>query len=355
MTELEQIQSLQAQLEMRQLFRMELANLLQLSEDEFQRLILEIEKSPLFIRLYQKEGIIRRQRFPRTDISSHFLELKEELVADKGSLDVESLLQSRDDILRHIRKIGPEKFKRYFLYPELGLSKEEIARDCDLALGDVEMINSLVDELSIMSEFYHPSALSTPGLHYSKVASLERGPEGFIIGYFSPSLAQGRYHIDYERWQELNRGGTFSPSEAREINKLLRKLELINSRKDTVYHILEQIVEKQALYLESGDVRALLPFTQKELAHRIGVAPSSVSRAIRGRSVDTPWEEMPLKDFFPRPKRFRKELVKQILAQESLPDKAVRAKLEEMGVSLSRRSVASLRRELKIPPSWRRS
>jgi len=279
------------------------------------------------------------------------LQLKEEMVADKGSLDVESLLQSREDILRHIRKIGPEKFKRYFLYPEPGLSKEEIARDCDLALRDVEMIDSLVDELSIMSEFYHPSALSTAGLHYSKVASLERGPEGFIIGYFPPSLARGKYLIDYERWEELNRGGACSPSEAREIKRLLRKLELINRRKDTVYRILEQIVEKQALYLESGDVRALLPFTQKELARRIGVAPSSVSRAIGGRSVDTPWGEMPLKDFFPRPKRFRKELVKKILEQEHLPDKAVRAKLEEMGVSLSRRSVAGLRKELKIPPS----
>ena len=340
---------------MRKLFRMEVANLLELPEDEFQRLVLEVEKSPLFIRLCQKEGVIRCQRFPRTDISSHFLQLKEEMLADKGSLDVESLLQSREDILHHIRKMGPEKFKRYFLYPEPGLSKEEIAHDCALALGDVEMINSLVDAFSMMSEFYHPSALSTPGLHYSKVASLERGPEGFIIGYFPLSLARGRYLIDYERWQELNRGNTFSPSEAREIKRLLRKLELINRRKDTAYRILAEIVEKQALYLESGDVRALLPFTQKELARRIGVAPSSVSRAIRGRSVDTPWGEMPLKDFFPRPKRFRKELVKELLEQEPLPDKAVRAKLEGMGVSLSRRSVASLRKELKIPPSWRRS
>jgi len=333
---------------------MELANLLELPEEEFQRFVSEIETGPFFRRLYQREGVIRYQRFPRTDISPHFLELKEEMVADKGSLDVEPMLQNREEILNHIKIMGLEKFKRYFLYAEPGITVQDIARDCDLELEDVERINKLVDEFSIMSEFYHPSALSTPGIHYSKVASVERGSEGFTIGYFPPALVRGRYVIDYEMWEKLDREGAFSAAEAREIKKLLRKLELINRRKDTVYRILEQIVEKQALYLESGEVRALLPFTQKELAKRIGVAPSSISRAIGGRSIDTPWGEIPLKDFFPRPKRFRKELIKEILEQEPLPDEAIRAKLEQMGVSISRRSVASLRKELKIPPSWRR-
>jgi hypothetical protein len=75
-----------------QVLRMEQANLLDMSEDEFQKLIVEIEKTPLFRRLCQKEKLIRHQRFPRTDIASSFYEFKEEIVADKGSADVESLL-----------------------------------------------------------------------------------------------------------------------------------------------------------------------------------------------------------------------------------------------------------------------
>jgi transposase len=337
---------------------MEQANLLELPEEEFSRLIVEIEKSPLFQRLYHRERIIRYQGFPRADISPCFCELKDDIVADSGSLDVESLLEGREDIVRLIKRLGLDRFKRYFLFPEPELAVEDIARECDLDIWEVQRVNDLVDDFSVMSEFYHPSALGATGsIHYSKTASVERGPEGFIIGYFSPSNARGRYSIDHERFEELTREALFTGSEAREIKQLLKRLELVNSRKDTVHRILENIVDKQALYLESGDSRALLPFTQKELAHRIGIFPSSISRAICGRSLDTPWGEKPLKDFFPRPKRFRKDLIRQLLEAESEPlsDEGIRRRLDkEFGISVSRRSVASLRNELGIPTAWKR-
>jgi RNA polymerase sigma-54 factor len=210
-----------------------------------------------------------------------------------------------------------------------------------------------------MSEFYHPSALSSGrGIYYSKVASIEKGPEGFVIGYLSPSYARGRYSIDYERFEELKGNGAFSTAEAREIRQLFKRLELINSRKDTITRILQGIVEKQASYFESGNGKALLPFSQKELAQRIGLVPSSISRAISGKSLETPGgEEKALKDFFPRPRMFRKKLVKQLLeAGEEFPsDEAIKAKLEQkFGVSISRRSVANLREELKIVAAWKR-
>jgi len=355
---MEQIQSLQMRQELRHILRMEQASLLEIPEEEFHKLIAEIEKSPLFRRLYQKERLIRYQRFPRTDISSSFYQLKEEIVADKGSLDVESLLLNEEYIVRQIQNLGLEKFNRYFLFPETGMTEEELARECDLAVSEVRKINSLIDEFSILSEFYHPSALSSEGIHYHKIASVERDQEGFVIGYFSASFARGRYTIDYERFEELRADRAFTEAAVREAKQLFRRLELINSCKDTVSQILQNIVEKQALYLESGDVRTLLPFSQKELAKKIGLAPSSVSRAIRSKSIDTPWgQEVPLKHFFPRPRRFKKELVKRLLEIETglASDEAIRVRLQDkFGVAISRRSVANLRKELRIPAAGRR-
>jgi len=60
---------------------MEQANLLEMPEDEFKRLIADIEQSSLFKRLYHKRKLIRHQRFPRTDISSSFYQLEEAQVA----------------------------------------------------------------------------------------------------------------------------------------------------------------------------------------------------------------------------------------------------------------------------------
>ena len=357
--EIQQTQSLQTRQEFKLIIRLEQANLLEMPEDEFNRLTTEVESSPMFNKLYRKERIIHYQRYPKTDLSSHFYQLNEEISAGTGTLDIESILYDKEDIVRQIQKIGLENFKRYFLYPEPGVSVEEIAQECNLELLEAEKINSLINEFSIMSEFYHPSALSSGrGIYYSKVASIEKGPEGFIIGYLSPSYARGRYSIDYERFEELKGNGAFSTAEAREIRQLFKRLELINSRKDTITRILQGIVEKQASYFESGNGKALLPFSQKELAERIGLVPSSISRAISGKSLETPGgEEKALKDFFPRPRMFRKKLVKQLLetGEEFPSDEAIKAKLEQkFGVSISRRSVANLREELKIAAAWKR-
>ncbi|GAH74301.1 unnamed protein product, partial [marine sediment metagenome] len=200
---IEQTQTLQMRQELRQILRIEQANLLEMPESEFHRLITEIEQSPLFKKLYQGEKLIHYQRFPRTDISSSFYQLKEEMVADRGSMDVESLLLNKEHIIRQIQKLGLEKFKRYFLFPESGMNLEEIARECGLDVSEVRKMNKLIDELSIMSEFYHPSNVTSGGIHYSKVASVEKDEKGFVIGYFSASVARGRYSIDYERFEEL--------------------------------------------------------------------------------------------------------------------------------------------------------
>ncbi len=356
--EIQQTQRLQTRQEFKLIARLEQANLLEMPEEDFHKLISEVENSLLFKKLYRGEKIIRYQRFSRTDISSSFYQLKEETVADKGSFDVESLLLNKEHLVHQIQKLGLEKFKRYFLYPEPELTVEEIAQECGLDVSEVQQIDSLIDKFSILSEFYNPSTLSSGGIHYSKIASIERGPEGFVIGYFSASFARGRYSIDYGRFEELKRSRAFTETEAKEAKQLFKRLELINSRKDTVTQILRDIVEKQALYFESGDLKALLPLSQKELAKKLGLAPSSISRAIRGKSLETPWgKETPLKDFFPRPRRFKKELIKRLLEyeSESLSDEAIKAKLnEEFGVSISRRLVASLRKELKFPPAWKR-
>ncbi len=357
--EILQAQSLQTRQEFKMIAGMEQANLLEMPDEEFNKLTAEVEDSPLFKKLCRSERIVRYQRYPRTDISSRFYQLNEGIAAGTGTLDIESILSDKRDIVRQIQRMGLETFKRYFLYPEPEVSVEEIAQECNLRLPEIEKINNLINEFSIMSEFYSPSALSSEhGIHYSKGASIEKGPEGFMIGYLSPSYARGRYSIDYERFEALREGRAITGAELKEIRQLLKRLELINTRKDTVTRILQDIVEKQAPYFESGNARALLPFSQKELAERIGLVPSSISRAIGGRSLETPWgEEKALKDFFPRPRRFKRELVRQVLetGEEFPSDEAIKAELEQrFGVSISRRSIAALRKELRFPPAAKR-
>jgi transposase len=334
----------------------ERAQLLEMPEDEFARFIGEVERSPLFIRLYHKDRIIRRQRQPGADISRRVFD-NEPVVADIGSFSAEELLAGRDELAQLVLRIGPEDFKRYFLYAETELNVSDIASACGLTVDEVGRINRLIDDFSVSAEFYHPSSVNDEVLHYTRVASVERGPDGFIVGYYSPGNARGRYVIDYGKLTNLKETGAYTEAEAREMRTLLRRLEMINQRRDTLFRILEMVIARQNLYLESGDAKSLLPLSQKEVAQKTGLAASSVSRCIAARSVDTPWGEMPLKEFFPRPRRFRRDLVARMIAAEERPmsDEALRRRLNErFGVVVSRREVASLRRDLKIAGSWKR-
>ncbi|MEW6142505.1 MAG: hypothetical protein AB1597_05015 [Chloroflexota bacterium] len=336
---------------------MEQAQVLEMPEDEFLRLIKEVEQSPLFRRLYQRERVVRRERLPGTDVSRRVFEADALAAVDTGSFDAESLLSVRQDLAGLVQKVGLENFKRYFLYPEADLRPGEVARACGLSEVEVGRINGLIDDFSVAAEFYHPSALGDRVVRYTKVAAVEHGPEGFVIGYYSPGHARGRYVIDHEKLARLKEAGVFSTAEVRGLRDLIRRLEMINQRRDTLLRILEMVVARQKLYLESGDPKALLPFTQVEVAKKTSMAASSISRCLAGRSVDTPWGEKALEDFFPRPRRFRRELVAQVVAGEDKPlsDELVRRRLQEkFGVAISRRAVASLRKELKIPSSRER-
>ena len=117
------------------------------------------------------------------------------MVADKGSPDVESLLLNKEHIVCQIQKLGPKKFKQYFSFPESGMTLEEITTECDLDVSEVQRINNLIDEFLIMSEFYHPSNVTSGSIRYSKVASVGKDEEGFIIGYFSASLLRLNNHL----------------------------------------------------------------------------------------------------------------------------------------------------------------
>ncbi len=355
----QQVQSPQMQMrpEMRQVLRIEQANLLDMSEDEFRRLVAEIEQSPLFRRLHQREKVIRRHRAPRTDVAAAFFELKVEQAPDRRPLNVDEVMESRDEVLGLVRQIGQDDFKKYFLFPETGVPPEAIARACGITLSAVLRINRFIDEFAVASEFHQAAPGDSGGIHYECVASIEKDGLGLFLGFSSACLARGTYDIDYARVEELGTCGGLTPSETKEARQLLRKLELINTRKNAITGILKGIVARQGLYLDSGDTRTLLPLSQRELAREVGINASTVSRAMHQKSVATPWgQEVPLRHFFLRPRRFRKEAVRQIIAGEKSlgSDEDVRMRLhDKFGVDISRRSVANIRRELKLAPLGR--
>jgi len=344
--------------------RIKLARLIELSERDFAKMIKKIESDPLFKKLISpsnpQEKVVSYRRFPRSRLSESFYELKEDIARDRSSPDVESLLDSRKELIPLIRRLGIGKFKKYFLYNDGELSYKDVSLVCNLTEEEVTKITTLMDDFLIQSEFFSPSVINLgSNISYSKIAKIEKDDLGdFVINFISPYLVKGRYWIDYEKLAQLKKNRVFCLAELKKIDRLINNLEVINKRKSITYRIIRQILEIQSVYLSTSNPRDIIPLTQRELAKKINTDPSLISRAIAHRSIETPWrEEYPLKYFFPSKKKIIKRLITDIIDDEKsiYTDEGIRKHLKKtFAIDISRRSIASYRKELKIGTSLER-
>ena len=133
-------------------------------------------------------------------------------------------------------------------------------------------------------------------------------------------------------------------------------MENIAKRHETIGKILEMIVKKQSGHLESEKVQ-LYPLMQKDIAKELGLHPSTISRAISNKYIQTPRGVLMLKVLCPREvkgvtSRNIQKLIRDVIASEDkkrpLSDDEISDKLKEQGLSIERRTVASYRKKLGL-------
>ena len=163
-----------------------------------------------------------------------------------------------------------------------------------------------------------------------------------------------------------------TPSDAKEfLAKKFRAaswlIKAIDERNTTLLAVARCLVSLQRDFLEHGP-RAFRPLTQAQVASLIGRHPSTVSRAISGKTIDTPYGVFQLERFFassvPQKEddgasdvsdaRIKSELQQLIAAenqQHPLSDAALASALAERQIIVARRTIAKYRTALKILPA----
>jgi hypothetical protein len=343
--------------------RIKLSNFLNLREDRFREYIYTVENDLLFKELMYspdtKKKIISYKRFPETRINRNLCELKEEIIPDRNVQSVQGLIAENPQLTEKIRKLGIEKFQKYFLYNETDLGLKQIASICELSPEETEQVNDFVNSTLIAKEFNYQPSHALPG-HlqtgplYTKIAKIiSTGNSNWTIEYFSGNYARGRYVINYKQLYELKTGCDFMKKQFGRIDRLIRKLELINMRKSILYQIIMKIVKTQSTYFTTGGRGNLKLLTQRMLAEQLGVNPGSISRLFNYKSLEVPWgEEKPMRFFLQNKKQLRKTMMLSIISgSDKLPDRIISEKFrQKYGVSLARRTICQYKNELKIKP-----
>ncbi|HZG16506.1 MAG TPA: RNA polymerase factor sigma-54 [Candidatus Bathyarchaeia archaeon] len=151
------------------------------------------------------------------------------------------------------------------------------------------------------------------------------------------------------------------------LNAALWLAKSLEQRRLTLMRVTQAIVDLQREFFEHG-VHFLKPMTQKEIAERVGLHESTISRATSNKYVQTPRGLFELKYFFTSAlatangdaasSESVKKRIKAIIEGEDrkkpLSDQVITEMLVKEGVEISRRTVAKYREEMMIPSSAKR-
>lgn len=151
------------------------------------------------------------------------------------------------------------------------------------------------------------------------------------------------------------------------INSAMFLMKSIESRKNTLCRVMEEVVKAQREYFEKGE-SFLRPMTIKFIAQKLDMHESTVSRAIRDKYVALNSGEIKkIKSLFTSYVNVNSEdvstnnvknMIEKIIEGENrgkpFSDSVICERLNKLGVDISRRTVAKYREELGIKSSSQR-
>jgi len=140
-------------------------------------------------------------------------------------------------------------------------------------------------------------------------------------------------------------------------------IDAIKQRQETLFVTMSTIMYYQKAYFLSGDERNLRPMILKDIADKIDMDVSTVSRVANSKYVDTPYGTKLIKEFFSESMtnadgeevstREIKKILENVIGDESkkkpLTDQKLAELLKEKGYPIARRTVAKYREQLDIP------
>ncbi len=140
-------------------------------------------------------------------------------------------------------------------------------------------------------------------------------------------------------------------------------IDAIKQRQNTLLVTMEAIMEHQREFFLSGDETKLKPMILKDIAERVGLDISTISRVANSKYVQTNYGTFLLKFFFSESltndageevstrevKKILKDAIEAEEKRKPLTDDELTALLTSKGYNIARRTVAKYREQLNIP------
>ena len=227
------------------------------------------------------------------------------------------------------------------------------------ALGELRKLNPKPG--AGFSEAYVPAV--TPDVFVEQdddgryVVRLEDGrtPSLFISPYYRKLLASGQANDETREYIK------------RKLSAAQWLIDSIQQRRNTLTKVAQAIIDHQAEFLTKGP-EAIEPLKMQQIADKVGVHVTTVSRAVDDKWIQTPRGIFPLKRFFcggtvsaggeevawDAVRLKLQEIVDGENKQNPLSDEELVNELTKHGITVARRTVTKYRKAMNIPSSRQR-
>lgn len=311
-----------------------------------------------------------------------FLMIPVEEIAKKEGIELEKVERIRKKLMRELEPdgVGAVNFEEFFSY------QVEAKLSCDLSLQNfmnkcveillthdsfkkVKEVGLSIEELKEnLQKLKRLRPFPLYGFHLEDVEYpsadmiVNKTDKGFAILLNEegiPRLRVNRYYIRLLKQPDLDlETKKFLKEKKKNAELFIKSLDM---RNNTIYKVAEAIVECQREFLEKG-IDFIKPMKLKDVADRIGVDETTVSRAIANKSISTEFGVFPLRFFFHSAidtesgdkisSVYLKNRIKELIESEDknnpLSDTQILEILQKEGVKIARRTVAKYREELGI-------
>jgi RNA polymerase sigma-54 factor len=247
---------------------------------------------------------------------------------------------------------------------------EQIMRKLDI---DDEELKAAFDLIQRLDPRPGEGAFSAQTNYVTPDFTVEEVDGEFLISLNGKNAPELRVNRHYRRlWNQLStKGGARAANGHGDETKQFLKGRLesarwfinsINQRRATMLKVMAAIVELQEDFFRHGEGH-LRPMILKDVAERIGMDISTISRVVNGKYVQTEWGVYELKYYFSEglttdsgeevSNKEVKALIERIIADEDkarpLSDQRIAEMLEAQGIEIARRTVTKYREQQGIP------
>ncbi len=184
----------------------------------------------------------------------------------------------------------------------------------------------------------------------------------------NPVLKISNHYNEMLKGYKLDNNKTKSQREAvqfikQKLDSAKWFIDAVKQRQETLYVTMHAIMNYQEEYFLSGDEKQIKPMILKDIAEKIEMDISTISRVANSKYVDTPYGTKLLKEFFSESMTNRsgdeistieiKKILEKIIKNENKrapeTDERLVKLLHNKGYKIARRTVAKYREQLNIP------